>query len=388
VTATTWAQAPSFRRWATDRFMTSIADISMTRLSRRRMRGALTSMLAWVPLILCMALLISSKVHAQTTCTLGSGGAEVLAITMSATATIPRDAPVGTVISQGSVTPPAFNPSNPVGITCTGTDAIWSVLGIYSNLMSGLPSDANGVMPTGIAGIGFKVIVNGAAWGTGTATYPASSFAGSACGGAALGCFLTISGASASSPVMVQYVNTGPITGVYTIPGGNLYQVALDGVVTSTISITNSVNVTGQTCSVQSSSVSVPMGAVNMSVFDAVGSTSSPVPFQISLNCTGSSMTVGMTMTDLSDPGNTTDILSLTSNSTATGVGIRVTHSNGNPVSFGADSAVAGNPNQFIVSTAGSSNVNAQFNAQYIKTKTTITPGTADGVASFTMSYQ
>lgn len=344
-------------------------------------------MLAWLPLVLCAALLMPGKTHAQS-CALGGGGAEVLAITMTATGTIPRDAPVGTVISQGSVTPPAFNPSNPVGVHCTGTGTDWSVIGTYSNLMSGQPSGSGGVMPTGIPGIGFKVIVNGAAWGTGTNNYPASMFSGDICGGAPAGCYLTIAGASTSSPITVQYVNTGPITGVYTVPAGNLYQVAIGGVITSTISVTNSVQVTGQTCSVQSPSVSVPMGTVKSSVFGAVGSTSNPVPFQISFNCSGSSVTVAMTMTDLTDPSNTTDVLSLTSNSTATGVGIRVTQSNGTPVSFGADSAVAGNPNQFIISTPGSSSVSAQFNAQYIKTNATIAPGTANGVASFTMSYQ
>ena len=95
-----------------------------------------------------------------------------------------------------------------------------------------------------------------------------------------------------------------------------------------------------------------------------------------------------MTLTDATTPSNTTNTLTLASDSVATGVGFQLLY-NGNPVSFGPDSAAAGNLNQFSVmaSPATGGPVNIPFTARFIRTGT-VTPGLATANATFTMSYQ
>jgi hypothetical protein len=63
-------------------------------------------------------------------------------------------------------------------------------------------------------------------------------------------------------------------------------------------------------------------------------------------------------------PGNTTSNLTLASGSTATGVALRLLNSGGTVVSYGPDSAVAGNPNQWLVG-ASASTTRIPLTAQY-----------------------
>jgi type 1 fimbria pilin len=96
-----------------------------------------------------------------------------------------------------------------------------------------------------------------------------------------------------------------------------------------------------------------------------------------------------ITFTDNNNPTNHSNALSLASGSSASGVGIQIVQ-NGSPVSLGPDSSVAGNLNQmFVGSSAGSGSVvRVPFGGRYVKTSNTMTAGSANGVATFTMSYQ
>ena len=146
------------------------------------------------------------------------------------------------------------------------------------------------------------------------------------------------------------------------------------------------------TCSVTSRSISVPLGNVPVSRFTTVGSTSpSTEPFNITLQCSGGAAgavtNVYTTLTDQTNPANISDTLTLTPTSTAAGVGIQVL--NGTTViSYGPDSNVAGNINQWHAGMAGNGTFNIPLTARYIKTSQTIVPGSANGRATFTMSYQ
>lgn len=57
-------------------------------------------------------------------------------------------------------------------------------------------------------------------------------------------------------------------------------------------------------------------------------------------------------------------------------------------VSFGPDSSVAGNTNQWLVGNAISGQMNIPLTVKYVQTAQTIKAGTVNGVATFTMSYQ
>ncbi|WP_265211232.1 fimbrial protein, partial [Herbaspirillum lusitanum] len=158
--------------------------------------------------------------------------------------------------------------------------------------------------------------------------------------------------------------------------------------------LANRVMIVPQTCQVDTPNVVVPMGAVASSSFTGTGSVSPARNFTISVNCSGVASQVFMTLTDQQTQANRTSTLGLTAASSARGVGIQILRRQGNtdtPISFGADSSTAGNTNQFLAFSSTGEQIGATtipFSARYIKTAATIIPGTANGVATFTMSYQ
>jgi len=156
--------------------------------------------------------------------------------------------------------------------------------------------------------------------------------------------------------------------------------------------LANSIQVIGQTCAVTTPSIPVTLGSVKSSVFTATGIKSPAVPFNIGLDCTGVATNVGITFTDNTNIGNTTNILSLSPSTgipNATGVGIQIVPQlTGTAVKYGPDSSVAGNVNQIMLGASNSSIQSYAFTGQYISTASAVTAGPANGVATFTMSYQ
>lgn len=141
------------------------------------------------------------------------------------------------------------------------------------------------------------------------------------------------------------------------------------------------------TCSVTTPSIVVAVSQANTSRLASIGSTDGAAAFNIGLNC-NPGVKASMTLTDATTPSNTSNTLSLGTGSTATGIGYQVLY-NGNLISFGPDSALAGNLNQFSVMTspAAGGPVTVPLTARFIRTGTMV-PGTAIGKATFTMSYQ
>jgi len=193
----------------------------------------------------------------------------------------------------------------------------------------------------------------------------------------------------------VELIKTGPITAGGTLAGETVGWYAENGA-SEVLSVIwpGGITIAPQvpTCSVTSRSISVPLGNVPVGKFTTVGSTSpSTEPFNITLQCsggaTGAVTNVYTTLTDQTNPANISDTLTLTPTSTAAGVGIQVL--NGTTViSYGPDSNVAGNINQWHAGMAGNGTFNIPLTARYIKTSQTIVPGSANGRATFTMSYQ
>jgi Fimbrial protein len=146
----------------------------------------------------------------------------------------------------------------------------------------------------------------------------------------------------------VQLIHTGQV-----LPGSfNLPTKLASGVYgTAEINVlnlsNNTASVAAPACTVQQSAVSVTMPVASGRYLPSVGSTTGDTGFSISINCP-SPVSVSMTMTDAANPDNVSSTLSLSAASTAKGVGYQIVY-NGTAISYGPDSAVMNNVNQFNV---------------------------------------
>jgi type 1 fimbria pilin len=101
-------------------------------------------------------------------------------------------------------------------------------------------------------------------------------------------------------------------------------------------------------------------------------------PFAISLNCPQGTRVL-VTTTDNNNPSNRGNMLSLNSNAVAKGIAVKLTQANGQDLFLG----------QTIPFTAiNEGPLNISFSARYVATSTTITPGSANATATFTLAYQ
>lgn len=186
----------------------------------------------------------------------------------------------------------------------------------------------------------------------------------------------------------IELIKTGPITGGGVITGEIAGEFTLpDNTQISSYRLTGAVvvNPTMPTCNVSMPDVQVDLIAAQVAAFTSVGTTLNEKAFKVSLACSGgdpgTKTAVWMSLADQTTPGNTTQVLSLTSASSATGVGVQILR-NDVPISL--------NPvaNRFKVQDVlpGSSIVDIPFKAQYIRTGT-VTPGNVQAIATFTMDY-
>lgn len=148
--------------------------------------------------------------------------------------------------------------------------------------------------------------------------------------------------------------------------------------------------ITTRTCSVPSVAVRLtPATGLPLRTFTGTGSTSSAVPVNLRIDCSGVTAKVRMILTDQQNQGNTSNQLGLTMASSASGLAIQILR-NGTPVNLGPDSSAIGTTNQFDVfdATDDNSTFTLPLRARYVQTTDNVTAGTANGVATFTMSYQ
>ncbi|WP_396331548.1 fimbrial protein [Burkholderia anthina] len=191
---------------------------------------------------------------------------------------------------------------------------------------------------------------------------------------------------------VLQLVKTGPITAAGAL-SGDIAKILLTnhGQTAIVVRLAGSVAVKPlvPSCTVNTKKITVPMGSVAVATLnrDGIGPGQN---FALNLQCTGgtegASTRMFTTLTDATNTGNRSDVLGLTPDSTAKGVGVRIMNQS-TPVSYGPDSRAAGNPNQWFVTETGNRSVDIPLTAHYVRTGN-VTAGTADAVATFTMSYQ
>ncbi|MHA7680308.1 fimbrial protein [Cupriavidus sp. PET2-C1] len=194
----------------------------------------------------------------------------------------------------------------------------------------------------------------------------------------------------------VELVKTGRITAAGLLTGeiGTTTLVDQQNQVIRRIFITGSLPIrpTVPTCRVTTPSVTVPLGSLSIYTLTAVGPKTESRPFEIRLQCSGGSQGTAtrmyMTMTDASEPSNRSTLLSLSSKSKATGIGIQILRANDSLVWFGADSSQSNNQNQWFIGEYGNTAVTIPLKARYYQTAAHVTPGVVDALATFTMNYQ
>ena len=197
--------------------------------------------------------------------------------------------------------------------------------------------------------------------------------------------------------IVIELVKTGKITGRGKIEGkfASLYINRFHFTVMNYHLGRTEVKPDVPSCAVDAGSqgFGVPMGEIG--VTDIPSATPAlaghGIPFKINLTCSGgvagTTTRMYITLTDVTNPGNRSDILTLNAGAQATGVGIRIMNGS-TPVLFGPDSDARYTQNQWFVTETGPGNVVIPLTAYYVKTAANIKGGTANAVASFTMSYQ
>lgn len=146
-------------------------------------------------------------------------------------------------------------------------------------------------------------------------------------------------------------------------------------------------NVTAMTCQVSTSNILVPMPAVTQSNFGGVSTTAGERNFSIDLNSCPSGTNIYVTLSDVSSPSNYSNILSLSSDSTAKGVAYQILYKS-NPVNFGPPTSSAGTLNQWWFGQSAAGSMTIPLSARYIQTSASIGVGTVNALATFTLSYQ
>lgn len=342
--------------------MTSATGSTFVRIARR--------VLAVMHVAGLLALL-PAAVNAQTQCTIT---ANVASISFNPVST-GRDTPAGTPISEvRTATNSVFCPANPPS-------------GYYLQAISNTPTSSvvPGVWETGTPGIGIRVIdidfENNvlSAVGVGSATDFGPGFVGAN------------SNYTATFRFTYQLIKTEAAAGTGQVSIANMYHLQshniplnIGGGPQARMAL-GATPFTVRSCTVTTPNITVSLVTIGISALGSTGASAAKTPFSIGLQCdTGGA--VYITLTDATNPGNVTDVLTLTGDSTARGVGIRIRNPSSNPVSFGPDSPLPNTVNQWLVGPSDSL-TSIPMTAEYVATGA-ITPGTVRAVATFTMSYQ
>ncbi|MEK7885709.1 fimbrial protein [Burkholderia contaminans] len=301
--------------------------------------------------------------------------------------TVSRDTPIGTRIT------PFIGIQQDQNVwTCSETTS--SFLGpIYQSALadSGQTYTEAGltyeVFNTNLAGVGVIMAINSY---VGTAWYPIKYAIGTT--GWNFGGTYSKSGGFSNVVFGVSmnfaFVKTGPITPGVVTWSGPIANVAMSERPLSTVSNQLSVSAIGNpTFNVAScttpNNIPVALGTHMSSEFTGVNSVSSSVGFNIALtNCPAGMSEVDYEIDAVTTVVNATNsVVALDSSSTASGIGVQLLDGNGSPVPLGSQIVFNG------YSSASGGNYTIPFRARYYQTGTPVTPGLANTLMTFTMSY-
>ncbi|MDG6094950.1 fimbrial protein [Acetobacter sp. AN02] len=174
-----------------------------------------------------------------------------------------------------------------------------------------------------------------------------------------------------------RFVKTGDIilTGGNNTISGTIASLAVNDLTFMPIRLSGTMAVTTPSCSVSSPSANVSLSATSVLNLPSVGSTAQETPFSIDLNCTAS-MSVNISFVPVGTASGITGVL-LPTSGTAKGVGIRLTDTSRNPVSFSQT---------FSAGTSSSGSWSVPLLASYYRTGA-LSAGSLSAGVTFTLSY-
>ena len=331
----------------------------------------------WAMLCGCVVAGMASGVRAACLLNAGPFVAQDVQMDMGQVVIMPT-VPVGSVIKELVVT---INQRDRVA-QCSGSG---SAIGRYVNAAQQAPAAGfPNVYATDVAGVGIRVYRDSGSIQT---FYPHD---------------LPLNGSSAvtltGGTFRVELIKTAAVTGSGLIaPNGRFTTYYLNGdgplkpVLVSTFKGSGT-TVVNPTCSVQAGSrnIVVEFGAVPASSFTGVGSRATSRDFDIALDCQGSNLAqyqnrIGVRLDATQDGSNLPGVLPLSAIANAAGgVGIELVQRVGSsekPVQFSKNIELG-------TSVAGLSTMHLLLRARYIQTRAgRVTPGKANGAATFTIQY-
>lgn len=183
-------------------------------------------------------------------------------------------------------------------------------------------------------------------------------------------------------------------SGSYVIPAQPIaYVSAKDRLNTEKVSTINLASTTltikARACTVGSAQQNVDLGTVTPNDLPSVGSTSAEKNINITLSC-DDQVHLYATVSDQSNLGNTSQIVSLSQDSKGSGVGVQLLYGDSEvPLDLGADDSSEGAVHQFKVTDVRGNGaaIAVPLRVRYIRTGA-LQGGTANALAGVTFSYQ
>ena len=323
-------------------------------------------------------LLLSSGARALTTCT---GSAQIVTLSMPTAVTVPRDAPVGTLLTAWTTTP-----ATPNWYTCSATVqesigvGIWPLVTEPSGTTIVDGGASYPVFKTNLPGVGIamgsKLYMNGCGWEPGWT--PVAAGRANSCNSANL---LPNGAQLRAVLVKIGAITSGQV-GAGPIAQGKLYaNAAWDTKWPITIS-TTATQVTVLSC--LTPDVLVDLGSHKSSEFKGPGSFTAMTAFNVALKSCPAGINRVTYRIDAVTPivNAANSVVALNSGSTATGVGVQLLDGSGNVFPLGTPKGLGG----YSTSTGGDYAI--PFNARYYQTGAAVGPGSANTAMTFTMSYE
>lgn len=332
----------------------------------------------WSGMIVGMVLLVlSGHTWADATCT---GGGQSYTIPMPASVSVPRDAAVGTPLSNWMYSPAVTNWFN---CTVTASTATGDHLGSVSPAISGSYAESgvfHYVYKTNVPGVGVALGVRPYLGGCGWQVWH------DVIDDQQDGCDSngSITNGGQAEAILVT---TGPITGGTTSSGIVFQETSSIGskaqktlVVSFSLTPTT---VVALSCSTPD--LTVTMGTYLASSFTGPGSSSKPVSFNVAVNnCPAGMTSIQYQFASASGVVDASQgVIALASGSTAAGIGVQLkTGSSNTALAYNQQYTLS----SYNTNTGGSYTI--PLKAAYYQTGTTVTPGRAKAIVTFSMTYQ
>ncbi len=319
---------------------------------------------------------------------------------MPTSVTVPRDAAIGTVLTSWVNTAATTNFYN---CTVSGSAASGMVFEPLSLTKAGMtvtgPSGGTyTVWNTNVPGVGVAIGVrtyaNGCGWyqpfqdlGTPFTVFP-SPWTGGSCNQNGTGSTVINGGQAQAALVKTGPITAGTVTGGVLFEGGSATAQSLYAAYTIATSNRVSYSLTQTAVTVAACTtpnVTVTMGSYMQSVFKGIGSTTTPAKaFNVAVNaCPSGLNSIQYQFIPVNAVLDATNgVLALASGSTATGIGLQLKDSSGNPLKYNTQYTLT----SYSKTTGGSYTI--PLTAAYYQTAASVTAGSANAQLTFTMTYQ